>query len=64
LVKVASVGILTTTSFIIVVGSIATAFGGTMPRKWGIVVDNRAGALNGTAGNFAATYSGIYATSV
>jgi hypothetical protein len=40
--------------------SIANAFGGTMPRKWGIFVLNNSGvALNATAGNHSVQYSPV-----
>ncbi len=40
--------------------SVAQAFGGRLPRKWGIVVRNYCGiALTGTAGDHAASYTGI-----
>lgn len=42
--------------------SVAAAFGGVLPKKWGIVVENQSGAaLDSTGGNHAATYQGIYA---
>lgn len=45
--------------------SIATAFGGILPQKWGIVVVNSTGvALTATAGNHGAWYQGIQAQSV
>ena len=40
--------------------SVAQAFGGRLPRKWGIVVRNYCGiAMTGTAGDHAAYYTGI-----
>jgi hypothetical protein len=45
-----------------VVFSIAAAFGGVLPRKWGIVVRNYCG-ITLAASNNSASYSGIYATS-
>lgn len=40
--------------------SVASFFGGRMPRKWGIVVVNDSGAaLNATGSNHYATYTGI-----
>ena len=42
--------------------SIAAAFGGVLPRKWGIVVRNYCGIALNSSGN-SATYSGVYATS-
>lgn len=44
-----------------VVFSVASAFGGVLPRKWGIVVVNFCGIAL-AANNNAASYSGIYAT--
>lgn len=44
--------------------SVAKAFGGILPRKWGIVVKNSTNLTGDTtAGNHAATYTGIYYTS-
>lgn len=44
--------------------SVATAFGGILPRKWGIVVENRTNITgSATGGDHAASYTGIYATS-
>lgn len=42
--------------------SIAAAFGGVMPRRWGVVVENKTGLAFDSTGN-SVTYSGIYATS-
>lgn len=43
--------------------SIREAFGGVMPRKWGIVVRNYTGVtFDSTGGNHEATYSGVYLT--
>lgn len=37
--------------------SVAAAFGGVLPEKWGIVIENKTGAaLDSTAGNHAAFY--------
>ncbi len=41
--------------------SVAQAFGGVLPRKWGIVVRNYCGLALAAANN-AASYSGVYAT--
>lgn len=42
--------------------SIAAAFGGVMPARWGIVVvNNSGGTLDSTSGNHVATYQGVYA---
>ena len=41
--------------------AIAQAFGGIMPRKWGIVVRNYSGQALAAAGN-SASYTGIYTT--
>jgi len=44
--------------------SVAQAFGGVMPRKWGIVVRNMTNlAFDATEGNHAKSYTGIYQTS-
>lgn len=41
--------------------SVAAAFGGAIPRKWGIVVRNESGVtLSATEGDHAKTYTGVY----
>lgn len=41
--------------------SVAAAFGGVLPEKWGIVVENKTGAaLDATEGNHAKFYQGVY----
>lgn len=41
--------------------SLAAAFGGVIPRKWGIVVLNSTGiTLSATGGDHAASYTGVY----
>lgn len=41
--------------------SIAAAFGGVMPERWGIVVQNNTGAaLDSTGGSHSATWQGVY----
>jgi hypothetical protein len=43
--------------------SVAAAFGGLMPRKWGIVVENKTNlTFNATEGNHTKSYSGVYTT--
>lgn len=43
--------------------SIASAFGGSMPEKWGIVVENQTGRIfDATAGHYAFQYQEIYQT--
>lgn len=45
--------------------SIAAAFGGSVPAKWGLIFDNQSGAaLNSTSGNHAIKYQGIQNQSV
>lgn len=44
-----------------VIGSVASFFGGNMPRKWGIVVVNDSGAALSGSGN-SASYSGLNTT--
>lgn len=45
--------------------SVAAAFGGVLPEKWGIVVKNNTGvALNATAGNHDINYQGVQGQSV
>jgi|SRR6185369_6557802 len=44
--------------------SVAAAFGGLLPRKWGIVVRNVTGiTLSATEGDHTKTYTGVYYTS-
>lgn len=41
--------------------SIASAFGGVLPAKWGIIINNgTGGALDSTGGNHSAVYQGVY----
>ena len=41
--------------------SLAQAFGGVVPRKWGIVVENRTGVtLSATEGDHSKSYTGVY----
>ncbi len=43
--------------------SVASAFGGVLPQKWGIVVENQSGGtLDSTEGNHAKLYQGVYAS--
>lgn len=43
--------------------SVASAFGGSLPRKWGIVIENQTGiALSATEGDHAKRYTGVYTT--
>jgi hypothetical protein len=45
--------------------SVAAAFGGVLPQKWGIVIVNRTGAaLDSTEGNHAKFYQGLLAQAV
>jgi hypothetical protein len=45
--------------------SVAPAFGGILPRKWGIVVQNKTNiAFSATEGDHAKAYSGVYNTVV
>ncbi len=47
-----------------VIPSVASFFGGVLPKKWGFVVENRTGlAFNATEGNHTKQYTGIYLTS-
>ena len=42
--------------------SIAAAFNGVLPEKWGIIVENKTGGtLDTTAGNFTVVYQGVKA---
>lgn len=45
--------------------SVAAAFGGVLPAKWGIIIENKEGqTLDATGGNHSATYQGVLAQSV
>ncbi len=45
--------------------SVAQAFGGVLPEKWGIVIENKTGGtLDATGGNHSAVYQGVYAQAV
>lgn len=45
--------------------SVAAAFGGVLPQKWGIVVENQSGgAFDATGGNFDPQYQGVYGQTV
>lgn len=45
--------------------SVAAAFGGVLPQKWGIVVENKTGGtLDSTEGNHAKLYQGVFAQTV
>lgn len=42
--------------------SVAAAFGGILPQRWGIIIENKTGgALDATEGNHTKTYQGVYA---
>lgn len=44
--------------------SVAAAFGGVLPAKWGIIIQNYTGAaLTGTGSDHAVQYQGVYAQS-
>lgn len=50
-----------TTSVTSAILSIAQAFGGTLPEKWGIIIVNQSGAaLSATGGDFDLDYQGVY----
>lgn len=57
LIATCATGILTNTPFKIVIESLFSGMG--LPRKWGIVVDNRAGAFNATPANLSVTYTPV-----
>lgn len=42
--------------------SVAAAFGGVLPAKWGIVCLNSSTALSATGGDHAVKYQGVYST--
>lgn len=44
--------------------SVAAAFGGILPAKWGLIIENKTAAtLDATGGNHSLVYQGIYAQS-
>jgi hypothetical protein len=50
-------------TYIAVLASVASFFGGVMPKKWGVIVENQTGqALTAVAGDHSVKYSGIYHT--
>ncbi len=50
----------TSTTYYSKVFDVASAFGGVMPEKWGIVVENKSGgAFDSTEGNHAKLYQGV-----
>lgn len=50
-------------TFKLVIGSVASAFGGVMPRKWGFALQNYTGQpLSVTEGDHTKTYTGVYYT--
>lgn len=44
--------------------SVAAAFGGVLPAKWGVIIENKTGASLGTTDGAIAIYQGIYAQTV
>lgn len=53
------------TSYVSDVMSVANAFGGSLPTKWGIIVENKTGdALDSTEANHVKKYTGVTAQSV
>jgi len=45
--------------------SVAAAFGGVLPEKWGIIIENKSGAaLDATEGSHAKFYQGVLAQSI
>jgi hypothetical protein len=54
----------TSTDLSLYIGSVAQSFGGTLPKYWGVIVDNRSGgSLVNTAANNVIEYQGITITS-
>jgi hypothetical protein len=48
-----------------VIASVASFFGGVLPKKWGFVIENKTGiTFDATEGNHTKTYTGVYVTSV
>jgi len=55
----------TTTSYISKMFSVAAAFGGSVPQRWGLAAKNtNGGVLDATAGNFVIQYQGLTYLSV
>lgn len=53
----------TSTDYTLYIGSVANAFGGILPKYWGVVLLNSTGAsLVNTSTNHAVTFTGIYNT--
>jgi hypothetical protein len=51
------------TTYRLIVGSVASVFGGILPYKWGFVLQNSTGTtLDATEGNHTKDYTGIYYT--
>jgi hypothetical protein len=49
----------------LLIGSIASCFGGNLPRKWGVVIQNATNiAFSATEGDMVHTYTGIYGNAV
>lgn len=45
--------------------SVAAAFGGVLPQKWGIIIENQSGGtLDSTGGNHSVFYQGVYGQTV
>ena len=43
--------------------SVASVFGGVLPQKWGVIIQNNQGqTLDSTSGNHSVFYQGVYAT--
>jgi hypothetical protein len=43
--------------------SVAAAFGGILPAKWGVIIENQSGTtLSATGGDHVVQYQGVYAT--
>jgi hypothetical protein len=52
-----------TLQYDVCIGSVAQYFGGFLPKKWGIVIENQTnGALNGTEGNFNKWFTPVFVT--
>lgn len=51
------------TTYVSQLFSVAAAFGGSVPQRWGIIVENQSGGtLDSTEGNHLKLYQGIYGT--
>ena len=47
-------------TYSVVIGSVSSFFGGNLPKRWGMVIENQTGvALDATEGNHSKSYTGL-----